>query len=546
MRLSTRLSLFFLTTLALVLAGFSVSLYLLASKHLYRQADERLEAALNTLAAAAELSDNGAEWEPEERRVSFGRRILEGSLVWMVQDDRGRKLDGSPAGDLDRLFAESGPPTHPSERPTRLTDRSGHVWRIMRRRLEAPSVSQAKPESGDDPPESGERHAALVISAAVSLDGVRATLFHGALVLVGLAIGLWTLALLFGRRLSQRALRPLTAMADAAHTIGGDDLHQRLPVPATGDELEELGRSFNALLNRLQESFERQRRFTGDASHQLRTPLTAMQGQVDLALRQERSAEEYQRVLMLLQRRTRHLRQIVEALLFLARGDAESLRPNLEPIDVAAWLEGHLRSRSESEPAAGVRLTIDTNGPIWVRSQPALLGELVNNLLDNAIKYSAPGSPIDVRVGQNGDRVILSVEDRGLGIAPEELPHIFEPFYRSSVARGRGINGVGLGLAVAQRLARSLGGIIEAESRVGVGSRFVVRLPAATDPPSLTVQPTGLLGGVPLADRGAGREGTFQTGQLLGPERDLQGRHVLNEMGPSFCPRDRDDLLTSG
>ena len=144
----------------------------------------------------------------------------------------------------------------------------------------------------------------LISAAATSLDGVRATLRNLALTLAGLSLAVWTLALVTGRRLCRIALRPLTEMADAAHAIGGDEPGRRLPAPATDDELGELGRSFNALLDRLGESLERQQRFTGDASHQLGTPLTALQGQVDLALRQDRSPEEYRRVLALVRSKT--------------------------------------------------------------------------------------------------------------------------------------------------------------------------------------------------------------------------------------------------
>ena len=145
-----------------------------------------------------------------------------------------------------------------------------------------------------------------------------------AVVLSSLSLLLWLSAALVGRWLCRRALAPLTRMADAARTIHADDLGRRLPSAGTGDELEDLGRAFNDLLARLQESFERQRRFTGDASHQLRTPLTAILGQLEVLFRRDRPAEEYDRVLKLVQKQAAHLRLIVEMLLFLARADAET------------------------------------------------------------------------------------------------------------------------------------------------------------------------------------------------------------------------------
>ena len=265
----------------------------------------------------------------------------------------------------------------------------------MTRRLDWPQGNRGEPNVNG---QSSDRHNALVFGAAVSLEGVRLTLRNLALALAGLSLGIWTLALVFVRRLCRTALRPVTMMAEAARAIGGHGPDERLPAPETGDELQELGRSFNDLLDRLHESFDRQRRFTGDASHQLRTPLTAMQGQVDLALRQERSAEEYRRVLHLVQRKTRHVRQIVESLLFLARADAEAQRPQLEPIELSVWVRDHLRG-STGRRTSDVRLQASSTGPFWVCAQPVLLGELLDNLVENAAKYSEPETPIVIDLG---------------------------------------------------------------------------------------------------------------------------------------------------
>ncbi|HEV3162450.1 MAG TPA: ATP-binding protein [Isosphaeraceae bacterium] len=478
MKLSTRLSLFFLGALGLVLVGFSTSLYLLASKYLHRQADERLEAALFTLAAAAEVGPDGVEWEPQERSLSFGRRTIEGQFYWLVCDRRGRRLDGSSSGSLDDLLRQSMTTEPAARRPRDLVDQSGQTWRIMYRQLE-PSARVGKSSSEhEDRVSSDGKHEVLWVGAGVSLEGVQATLRNLLLVLVGLSLGIWVLALGFSRRLCRRALRPVTEMAESAHSIGGHDLEQRLLIPDTDDELGELGRSFNALLDRVQESFERQRQFTGDASHQLRTPLTVMLGQVDLALRRARDVDEYQRVLTSVQRQGRHLRQIVESLLFLARADAEGLRPGLELIELAGWLDEHLRSRLEDPRALDVRQEIDAGGPFMVRAQPALLGELANNLLDNASKYCEPGTPIVVRLKRLGQFILLSVEDHGIGIPEEEIPRVFEPFYRSSESRKRGVGGLGLGLSVAQRLAHSFGASIEVQSELERGSCFTIRFTA--------------------------------------------------------------------
>src|SRR5207248_1878113 len=172
-----------------------------------------------------------------------------------------------------------------------------------------------------------------------------------------------------GRALCRRALAPVTRMAGAARIMSAADLDQRLPAPGSRDELEDLGRAFNGLLGRLQESFERQRRFTGDASHQLRTPLTAILGQIEVVLRRDRPAEDYQRVLTLVQQQAAHLRQMVEMLLFLARADAEARLPHLETLDLARWVPAHLQSWSAHARQADFKTEDVTDGSCWVQAQ---------------------------------------------------------------------------------------------------------------------------------------------------------------------------------
>jgi heavy metal sensor kinase len=477
--LTARVSAFLLAALAVVLAGFSGGLYLLARSYLYGQVDERLEAALDTLAAAAEIQDDHVEWEPDQRQLPVGRDPAEGQVRWTVRDDRGRLVDRS-ANLRPEDHPAAGPA--PADAPTGdVLDGSGQRWRVRQRRVmpmrpgpRAPAGGERSSGAAPAPP----RHASLVMTAAASLRGVEGTLASLAFALGGLSAALLLLAALLARRLCRRALRPVTHMAQAARSMSAADLGARLPAAGTGDELEDLGRAFNELLGRVEEAFERQRRFTGDASHQLRTPLAAMLGQLEVALRRERPAGEYREALAVARGQAERLRRIVEALLFLARADAEARLPDLERVDLCAWLTDHLRGWDAHPRRADLRVDLPHGPPRWVRVQPALLGQLLDNLLDNACKYSEPGAPVTVRVGEAPGAVTLVVEDAGSGIAPEDLPHIFEAFYRSAQARRLGRTGVGLGLAVAQRIAAALGGALAVESEPGKGARFVLRLPA--------------------------------------------------------------------
>ena len=286
------------------------------------------------------------------------------------------------------------------------------------------------------------------------------------------------MAAALGRWTCRRALAPVSRMAKAARSITATNLDQRLPTTQTKDELGELGIAFNGLLDRLQDSFERQRRFTGDASHQLRTPLTAMLGQAEVALRHDRTTSEYRAVLERVQDQALELRQIVEMLLFLARADAEACPPPCEPVTLRAWVGDYLARWSAHPRAADLRLDLPADDELGVEANQPLLSQLLDNLLENAWKYSNRGSPVTLRLRREGGIVTLSVEDAGSGIPAEDLPHIFEPFHRSAASRRQGVAGVGLGLAIARRIAVALGGSLNAESVLGQGSRFTLRLPA--------------------------------------------------------------------
>jgi heavy metal sensor kinase len=456
MTLSTRLSLFFLAALALVLAGFSGALYALAHLYLFRQADERCRAGLDVLHAAVEIEDGAAAWDPQDRRLSLNG---DGGEVWAVFDDRGRLQDGAGAGPLSAEEQPDGPED---------VRWQGQWWRRARRWVR-PDAALRRP---NDP-----RPRALLLTVAVPLGPVHAALRTLALWLGGLSLAAWAAAALAGRRLCRRALAPLTRMAQAAHGIGAADLTRRLPVPSTGDELKGLAEAFNDLLARLEEAFARQRRFTAEASHQLRTPLTALRGQAEVALRRERPPQEYRTALESVRGQAERLQRLVEMLLFLARADAESAAPERERIDLGDWLRGHLASWDGHARRGDLREEIEAQGPLSVRTHAALLGQALDNVLDNACKYSAPGSPIVLRLRREKGELLLAVEDRGCGVSEQDLAHVFEPFFRSAEARRRGVGGVGLGLAVAARIVAALGGRVEAHSREGEGSRFVLALP---------------------------------------------------------------------
>ena len=292
---------------------------------------------------------------------------------------------------------------------------------------------------------------------------------------------------MLSRGLSRRALAPLSRVVESARGLDAADSGWCLAEAGTGDELDVLGRAFNDLLARLHVAYERQRRFSGDASHQLRTPLTVLIGQLQVALRHDRSGEEYRRALTSALGRAEQLARIVEALLFLGRAEADAGLPVVEPMELHGWVAGHLAGRPPAGREPEVVHRACGPDPLWLRAHPALLGQLLDNLLDNAAKHGKADTPVVVETRGDQQDAVLAVEDHGQGIAPEDIPHLFEPFYRSARARRQGVAGAGLGLAIVHRIATACGGSVAVRSEPGAGSRFEVRFPSI--PP--TVEPEG-------------------------------------------------------
>ncbi|AMV24335.1 Sensor kinase CusS [Gemmata sp. SH-PL17] len=468
MTLTTRLSLFFLAALATVLVAFSAALYVLAHRHLTRQLDDRLDASARTLASAAEIKPDGVEWEPEARPFPFTSSPFGDELRWNVTTDDGTVVDQSTQEGARELLTEAEEGFRTGHRNPRRVDRAGRAWQATRIRL--------APELAPHPvPLRRGKFSALVLTVAVPLDPVHGTLRTLAATLTGLTLAVLAVALVASRAVCRRALAPVTRMAETARAMG-TDLTERLPDTRSTDEIANLTSAFNGLLDRLMEAFERERRFAGEASHQLRTPLTALIGQIEVARRRDRPPQEYQRVLGAVLEQAGRLRRVIEALLFLARSESDARLPGLERIDLAKWVHARLGEWADNPRSRDLTFEAPSE-EVPAALHPDLFGELLDAVLDNALKYSEPGTLVTTRTGRTASDVWVEVEDRGCGISADELPHLFRPFFRSEAARKRGVPGVGLGLAVAARIASALGGTIALTSEGGRGCRVTIRLP---------------------------------------------------------------------
>lgn len=292
-----------------------------------------------------------------------------------------------------------------------------------------------------------------------------------AILLVSFVSGYW---------LAGRSLAPIERIRRQAAAIGADDLGQRLNLDLPDDEVGRLARTFDQMLARLDESFQRQRRFTADASHELRTPLAVIRGEVDVALERKRSATTYVEVLQSVGAEAERMSRLVSNLLQLTRSDTGEMTVEPERIDLANLLRVLLEQMTPQADAANVTLQTDLPDQLMLQGDADRLLQLFLNLLGNAFAY-APGSTVWVRARKTQGAVEIEVADTGPGIHPEHLPHLFERFYRVDKARSRFSGGNGLGLSIAREIALAHGGDITVHSAPGKGATFVVRLPSVLD-----------------------------------------------------------------
>jgi heavy metal sensor kinase len=426
--LKLRLTLWYALALAVVMAAYGGFVYLSLRHTLFADLDDRLHEDIEVLPTIVRLPDGVVRWSAYEH----GEGEADAAFLEVLAAD-GRLLYRSPG----------------------FRDGSG-----MRVRAETSTVD-------------GER---VQIRAARSEDPIEHELGELLAVLVlGLPLGVGVAAG-GGYLLARRALRPVGRMAERAETITADRLSERLPIENPHDEMGRLAAVFNATLARLESSFDRLRRFTADASHEMRTPLAALKAVGEVGLREAREPAAYREVIGSMLEEVDRLARLVDSLLTLSRADAGKAPVERTSADLAGLAEEvrQLLAVLADEKRQVVR--VEGEGPVFASCDRAILRQAVVNLLDNAIRHSPDGRTIRVAVERGPKGPSIAVIDEGPGIAPEHLPRIFDRFYRIDPARSREAGGTGLGLAIARWAVEANGGRIEVESEVGRGSTFRIVL----------------------------------------------------------------------
>lgn len=427
-----------------------------------------------------DIADDSLESQMEDLKTFLNTQAKDASLA-MLQEDVKESYGIEHSGDFLELYTESGELIYRSSflaaHPTVLmpVNQVGEpIYRIRHAdRQHFRFLYQKLNANGRN----------YIVEMGTSADDAIDTLhlfrdylllFAAALLLVSGFVGYW---------ISRRALSPVDALVKTARSIRGTNLSGRLQKVETGDELQRLSDTLNEMLDRIELAFQRITRFTADASHELRTPVTLIRTEAELALRRSRSEAEYKESLGHILFESERTTNLIEQLLELARADSGREVLDIQPVDLSQTLRSIVDRWQQVSAIRNLEFAAKIGDqPAFVMGDEALLRRLTEILLDNAFKYTPSPGSVRLSLDQNMDRACIMVQDSGAGIAREDQGKIFERFYRVDKARSRAQGGTGLGLAIAQWIVVQHRGKITVESRSGEGATFRVELPLTPAP----------------------------------------------------------------
>jgi two-component system, OmpR family, sensor kinase len=471
MSIRLRLALCYGILFALILPMFTVLCYAIHARSQYDDLDRTLAVSAGHIAAEATISTKGLHLTEKGGNLEIVLRLYapDGTLQQNTSDaeiaptvEPGFVLQ-KPSGPAYDAIAGLFPPltggvTTPSNGHFGLISSSGQRWRIY-----VLSIQQTGMVIG-------------YIEALTPLGRLDTSMQTFQIVLLILGLSSLVIALMASWAVAGKALRPIARMIQTIQMIAhSHDLSRRIETPAHGDELGRLATTFNEMLGSIETTYRGQQRFIADASHELRAPLTAIQGNLELLSRHQNMPEaERKEAVDEAMREANRMTRLVADLLSLARADAGSTlkrRPvDLDPIILDAFREAH-------HLAQGQTLLLEPFEPSKVEGNEDKLKQLLLILLDNALKYTPPDGQITVGLHRESVDAIMTVRDTGIGISAEDLPHVFDRLYRADPGRSRDPGGTGLGLSIARWIVEQHEGKITFESQVGHGTTVLVRIP---------------------------------------------------------------------
>jgi len=474
-----KLTLWYVLILGILLISFSSFLYFTLSKSLYRGVDNKLRSLAELIASesASPLSKFGFGNIDQALETSMGLKPI-GKFIQVLDESGqiGRKSDNLKNIQL------------PISLSALKSASQGLITFETNRSLENPPLRIVTF------PVLENNHITKIVQVASSLEDVEDAL-HTLLLILIIAVPLALLvASLGGQFLAHKALKPVDHITQTARMITSKNLNQRIEPLKVRDEISRLIETFNEMISRLDRSFCQVRQFSTDASHELKTPLTILKGEVEVALRKERGPHEYEQILKSNLEEVNRMSQIVEDLLLLSKADSGEILLNREDMNLTEVLNEVVAQVNVLAKSKNLRIeTANHHEEMNIFADPLRIRELFLNLIENGIKYTEEGGSIHILLtkdtwpqdgnlssqpqGEKADLVKIVVSDTGIGIAKEDQERIFDRFFRVDKARSRDQGGSGLGLSICKWIVQAHQGEIKVESELGKGSSFIVKLP---------------------------------------------------------------------
>ncbi len=455
-----RFTIWYLLVLAVLLSALSAGVYFYLSRSLYRSLDDLLALRSTQLCSLPAVLET-------IRQGQFQEELGEIVVLYFCSANQSREM--SPTGISiplsDEFISQAVAGTGLF---TTIETAEGEGLRLL-----AVPVDLGIPEPPLEPPPSIPPVLLVIARSTRQIDQALAGLVRTLMIAVPLALALAAGGGIF---LARRALKPVEKIAQTAQRIGESDLTRRINVN-TKDELGRLAATLNKMIGRLEKAFQRQKQFTSDASHELRAPLAVIEAESSLALQKERPPSDYRQSLETISQESKQMSSLIDQLLTLARADAGKERWNFTEVNLGRLITNLSADVEVLCQEKGLNCQLGQTHDLVSRGDEARLRELFMNLLDNAIRYTPAPGTVSISLRREGQMAVVAITDTGIGIPAEDIPFIFERFYRVDKSRSRADAGSGLGLAICRHIAEAHGGKMEVESQVGMGSTFSVWLP---------------------------------------------------------------------
>jgi heavy metal sensor kinase len=457
-----RLTIWYSVILALVLVVFACGVYMYFKNSLQASIDAKIRSIGDVLSTSMTETHNPNVFMNFERYLEnvLGRKP-KGKFIQIM--DRSGRI-GAKMSDIETELPPASFATLEKALAGEVVYETVERSKPRLRIVTIPIVEQKKTMS--------------VVQVATSLEDFDETMYR---LLIILVIGIPTAlsaTVVVGYFMAKKALRPVDRIRRTAVKISSTNLDERIDVGPRRDELTRLSRTFNEMIGRLQNAFQRVNQFSSDVSHELKTPLTILKGETEVALRKERDPEHYRGLLTSHLEEIDRMTKIVDDLLLLSKADAKEIVLNVDDIDLKDLIIDVCMDMKFFADKKGVGLVMDELDDVKLKGDELKLRRMLLNVIENGIKYTPEGGDVAIRSFLNNGSVQIDVEDTGVGIPPEEVQYVFDRFYRADKSRKRE-TGSGLGLSISKWIAEAHSGTIEVAGRRPSGSLFSIKLPVS-------------------------------------------------------------------